>query len=95
MSKLDPFWANIDRQIAELEEAKTADDVLRICPRIPDVSSGHGFFEGSGGDKTVDDALRTAGWTVVWWGASYHWRMRAPDATEITYIEGDLYRGRG
>lgn len=92
-AKLDTFWANIDRQISELGEAKSADDVIRICPPIRETSSGDGFFEGSGGDQQVDEALREAGWTPIWWNASYYWAMRAPDGSEITYIEGDLYRG--
>jgi hypothetical protein len=90
---LDGFWAEIDRQLAELRTAKTADDVIRICPAVPGTSAGEGFFAGSGGDGQVIDALYAAGWTVTWREAHYYWVMRAPNGDLLTYVEGDLYRG--
>lgn len=96
---LDGFWEAIEAQLKELKSAKNADDVLRILaqdrnPYGPDHNtSGRGFFAGSGGDDSVEDALDVAGWTHVWRKAHYHWCMRAPDGSEITYVEGDIYPG--
>lgn len=92
---LDAFWEHIGRQYDALCKAKSADDVIRICPPIQGTSVGEGFFEGSGGDKQVVDALRIAGWKIVWIEAEYYWAMEAPDGSSVTYVEGDLHRGTG
>lgn len=91
---LDAFWAVVEQQLDQLKTAKTADDVIRICPATPGISSGDGFFGGSGGDASVEGALHEAGWTHIWREAHYHWAMHAPgDGGAITYVEGDLYKG--
>lgn len=94
----DTFWTTVRAQLKELEAAKSADDVLRILstdrnPDGPDVTGAPGFFAGSGGDDTVADALREAGWKTVWSEASYYYCMKAGDGSMITYIEGDIYVG--
>lgn len=78
---LDGFWKYIEAQIADLAEAKTAADVLRICPRSPDTSSGDGFFGGGDGDD-VWGALFEAGWQPVWSEATYFWCMKSPGGGE-------------
>ena len=90
---LDTFWAEIDQQLAELRTARTAADVIRICPPIRSVSdpAAQGFFAGGGGDHLPDGPLSAAGWTFVWSKASYWWKMQSPDGSTITYTEGDLY----
>jgi hypothetical protein len=96
---LTNFWAVIDEQIKQLRGARTAADVLRILATKdnpygdPSISSSPAFFAGSGGDKTVLDALFTAGWNLTWSEASYYYTMTAPDGTSITYIEGDIREG--
>lgn len=94
---LDSFWSVIDDQIKELRTAANADDVLCILAneRNPygGSSAGDGFFAGSGGDASVQEALGDAGWRVIWSEASYYYVMKAPDGSAITYIEGDIYRG--
>lgn len=104
----DKFWETIREQLKELESAKGADDVIRILgpDRNPygrdfDGMDGRaeGFFAGSGGDDTVWEALDAAGWTWVWESdkpgeGGIYYTMRAPDGSEITYVEGDIYRGR-
>lgn len=106
----DTFSAVIANQLNDLKSAKTADDVIRIlsAERNPYGSVQHaemidgaaqGFFAGSGGDDTVWEALDDAGWTQVWESdkpgeSGIYYTMRAPDGSEITYIEGDIYRGR-
>jgi len=92
------FWAVIDAQLEELRSASSAADVVRILsqdrnPCGPGTSSAPGFFAGSGGDGTVDDALSDAGWDYVWSQACFHFCMRAPDGSSITYVEGDIYLG--
>ena len=95
---LQTFWATIGAQLTEATTATSADDVLRIFATAgnpygdPDISHAPGFFAGSGGDGSLFEALRTAGWTTAWIEADYHWAMRAPDGkTGITYVEGDLF----
>lgn len=99
-----PFWDAVKAQLTELRTAATADDVIRIlslerCPyRIEDPSwdgmdgAAEGFFAGSGGDDTVDEALFSAGWRYLG-GTGIHYAMRAPGGDVITYCEGDIYRG--
>jgi hypothetical protein len=88
---LDAFWDAIDAQLAQAQSAGSAADVLAIFG-----SPGHnspGFFGGSGGDESLDAVLLGAGWSYAWSKASYHWAMRAPDGSGITYVEGDIYEG--
>lgn len=95
----DDFWAAIRVQLMELTSAKTAADVVRILSKErnpygdPTMCSGDGFFAGSGGDDTVADALRQAGWGYAWRKAGYHYCMKAPNGSAITYVEGDIYIG--
>lgn len=92
---MDPFWAAIDSQLDALKKAGSADDVIRVLT-VDGYQPGAGadaFFAGSGGDESVEAALAEAGWLHAWREAYYHWAMRAPDGSVITYIEGDIYRG--
>ena len=91
---LDSFWAVIDKQLAALRSATTADNVIDILNATSSPSSGDAFFGGSGGDDGVNDALTDAGWSYVWSEADYHWAMRSPvDGSVVTYVEGDIFRG--
>lgn len=90
---LGDFWKFIEMQLEELKSAKSADDVIRILGGKENASSGDAFFGGGGGDETVWDSLYEAGWKHVWSDADYYWCMKAPDGSEITYVEGDIYRG--
>lgn len=87
------FWEVIDATLVQLRAATSADAVLELCPQIPDVSCGDGFWEG--GYDEFADALIDAGWRFTWSKAPYHFVMRAPDGSQIYYIEGDLIRGNG
>ena len=89
----DGFWSAIHDQYEALKSAQSADDVMRICKPVPGVSTGEGFFEGSGGDEQVLDALLIAGWRSVRIDADYYWCLQAPNGDLVTYIEGDLFRG--
>ncbi|MGW5773128.1 hypothetical protein ACWEVY_28750 [Streptomyces longwoodensis] len=101
----DTFWTAVRAQLKELKSAKSADDVIRILSpernpyRIEDPNwdgidgAAQGFFAGSGGEDTVDEALDEAGWRYLWSRANYWWAMQAPDGSVITYVEGDVYRG--
>ncbi|MCX5201469.1 hypothetical protein OG897_08390 [Streptomyces sp. NBC_00237] len=92
---LDGFWKWVELLLKELEEAKSASDVMAILKNEQSVTGA--FFPGSGGDETVWDALEKAGWEVIWSKADHHYAMRAPDGTAIQYVEGDvyLYEGKG
>jgi hypothetical protein len=94
----DGFWAAVEAQLAELRTATSADDVLRILapehnPYGADSASGEGFFAGSGGDDSMQEALEAAGWHLTWAEASYYYVIQAPNGDLITYVEGDVYRG--
>jgi hypothetical protein len=99
MSDLTGFWAAIDRQLTELTRAGTAADVLNILATEgnpygdPHISSAPAFFAGGGGDGAVMGSLLAAGWRVTWSEASYYWTMTAPDGSQITYCEGDVWSG--
>lgn len=98
----DRFWHEINKQLEELKSAQSADDVFRILSdeRTPyrngadlRCAEAEGFFAGSGEEDSVRQALRAAGWKMAGCAAWYHYAMKAPDGSEITYIEGDIYRG--
>lgn len=84
------FWEAIAAQLQQARTARSADDVIRI---FQPPSSADAFFAGSGGDDSLESALDDAGWTHTWRVAHYYWSMQTPDGSEITYIEGDIYRG--
>lgn len=89
----DSFWEAIDAQLTALKTAKSADDVMSILS-TGGRQANHGFFGGSGGDGSIAGVLDEAGWSIVWRRADYYWCMQAPDGSYITYIEGDVERGR-
>ncbi|MYX26072.1 hypothetical protein GTY75_05210 [Streptomyces sp. SID8381] len=86
---IDTFWKMVDAQLNELKKAKTADDVIKI---LGETREGEAFFAGGSGDDVMG-ALFGAGWSLEWAEADYYWLMKAPDGSQITYIEGDVYRG--
>lgn len=91
---MDDFWKAIEAQCDEMRKATTADEVIAILNRYGRASSGDAFFAGGGGDLSVSECLREAGWETTWSEASYYWVMRAPgDGSLLTYIEGDVYKG--
>lgn len=85
------YWEAIDAQLRQLKTAPSADAVITLCPHVPDLSSGNGWWGGDGDDML--GALYDAGWRSVDVRASYHWCLKAPDESMLTYVEGDLYRG--
>jgi len=93
----NPFWAAVDVQLTELREATTAAAVLSILSQDRNPygnmsNGGGGFFAGDASDAWL--ALRAAGWSFVWCRADYYWCMAAPNgASQVTYVEGDVYRG--
>lgn len=94
----DPFWDHIDEQLKKVMAATTVDEVLAACPPVmfdgsPNPGSD-GFFEGSGGDTSMLDALDAApGWVIETFKAEYYFCMRDPQGDLLSYVEGDLYRG--
>ena len=90
---LDTFWDNVDRALDEIESATNVEAVITTLNGRFSPSSGDAFFPGSGGDRQLLDALRIAGWTVVWAEAPYFYVARDAAGALLTYIEGDVYRG--
>lgn len=88
---MDSFWAIIDAQLNALRTARSVDDVMSVLS-TEGRKADAGFFGGSGGDDQVCEVLAEAGWTFLWCEADYHWAMRAPDGSILTYIEGDVIR---
>ncbi|MFB7890358.1 hypothetical protein ACFCZ3_20130 [Cellulosimicrobium cellulans] len=101
-----PFWECVDAQLAAVRTATTFDEVKAAldtnAPRGKDDPNGdydktgqpdRAFFPGSGGEATLRDALRAAGWRVLWAEASYHYVAHHPASGDwLHYIEGDVER---
>lgn len=99
MTNLTVFWAAIDAQLRQCQQARSANDVLRILDTAgnphddPSITGAPAFFAGGGGGASLLAALESAGWSLIWAEASYHYAVRAPDGSAITYVEGDVYPG--
>lgn len=84
-----PDWIDMLNALTEqMKLAVSVDDVLALCPHQ---SAGDGFWPGDGDDLL--GVLYDADWTTVDYRAPYHWCIKAPDGSLLTYVEGDLYRG--
>lgn len=91
------YWTAVDRTLHAIAAlpAQTTADVAAILNANPEGvalrSQGIAFFPGSGGENSLRDALRTAGWQVVWSAAAYHYIVRHPITGDaIEYVEGDV-----
>jgi hypothetical protein len=104
------FWEQIDHQLDRIvsDRPDTFDGVRAILldTRYDEIQRDRNlnglrefnpdaaFFAGSGGEATLRDSLRDAGWVVTWSKASYCYGMRHHATGEtLTYIEGDVLRG--
>lgn len=91
------FWQSINHALdrIESEQPATVEAVAAILNDggNPDGNSlqGVAFFGGSGGDRTLRESLRTAGWRTTWAEASYYYRMQSPTGDVLEYVEGDVY----
>lgn len=107
---LATFWTQIDDQLDEIAATRADTfDAVRAILLGPDVDlvtdeinrngtrsfgPDAAFFAGSGGDRTLGQALRAAGWLTKEVQESYYYVMFHPaTGDELTYIEGDLLRG--
>lgn len=94
----DDFWSEIDDQIARISQATSAQQVVDILndPKYVAIQaqgidySGDAFFAGSGGDSSMIEALRAAGWQVTNFEGGYYFEAYAPDGSGLTYTEGDV-----
>jgi hypothetical protein len=93
------FWPQITHQLERIVEEKpsTFEQIREILndPAYTAISErpagDSAFFAGSGGDATLYEALRLAGWQVGRYQATYHYVMSNNlTGEEITYIEGDV-----
>lgn len=91
------FWDNVDNQLNHIERSKpqTARELIDLMNKYRTdygISDGEAFFEGSGGDRSLMESLREAGWRVEKMVASYYWMAKNPrTGSKVTYIEGDVY----
>ena len=95
---IQAFWESIGNALDEIEKASSVDQVIDVLDRYfaedwSHASAGDAYFPGSGGDRQLNEALRNAGWTIVWAEAPYYYVARARSGQLLTYIEGDVYRG--
>lgn len=90
----DSYWRTYEQCLDEVAAAaRTVDDLIGILNVHYAPSAGDAFFPG-GADRTLLDALRQAGWRVVWMEAHYYYAARQPEGADgITFIEGDVERG--
>lgn len=103
------FWAQIDHQLLRIMTNRpTSFDQVRAVlldecydSVLADVNlngarsfdDDTAFFAGSGGEKTLNEALRYAGWYGIGWRAPYFYAMSHDSGDILTYIEGDVLRG--
>ena len=100
------FWTEIDAQLDRIErEGQTVAGVLAVlndADAYPEVAayvagsrdaSARALFGGGGGDRTLRESLRAAGWRVVWSEAAYFYVARNAAGELLTYCEGDVAAG--
>jgi len=98
---MSSYWQGIDAGLAKIaaDKPQTFDGVKAILDTMPGGDTDNAcdragaFFGGSGGDRTLSEALHFAGWRYVWSNASYYWCMRSTTGAMLTYVEGDVYEG--
>lgn len=88
------YWDAYDRTLARIIEEKpqTVDEVKMILDTFEPPSSGLAFFPG-GADETLADALYRAGWSIDYREGDYVWVGTSRTREQLTYVEGDVYRG--
>lgn len=98
MTDTDTFWDKVNAQLEEAKTATSADQLLAIFSHARNpygdpsmAANAEGFFAGDSSELLY--TLTEHGWSPVWLEANYHWALRAPDATIVTYIEGDMFKG--
>jgi len=95
------YWQGVEAGLARISEEKpqTFAEVKAILDTLPGGDTDNAcdragaFFGGSGGDLSLGEALRDAGWRGVWSEASYYWCKRSTTGGLLTYVEGDVYEG--
>ena len=95
---MSAYWSGIGAGLERIgaERPDTFAGVKAILDTMPggdESACGDAFFGGSGGDLSLRDALREAGWRTVWVKATYWWAMVSPAGEAVTYVEGDVYEG--
>ena len=87
------FWPEYGAALARVrdEQPDTFPALKAILDGFQPPSSGDAFFPG-GGDDTLADALRDAGWTLKFFGDAFVYKAKYPTTGAcLHYIEGDLY----
>lgn len=90
---LDGYWAMYDATLARIRDEKpdTFEALKAILDRFHPPSSADAFFP-DGADDTLAGALRSAGWTLKFFGADFVYKAKHPETGDrLHYIEGDIY----
>ena len=91
------YWTAVDRTLYAIATlpATTTEQVAAILNTNPEgreLSTQGVAFIPTGCENTLRDALRDAGWEVVWSAAAYHYIVRHPITCDaIEFCEGDVY----
>lgn len=89
------FWDNYDRCLDRIRnDGTTVDAVIRILNEHYDPSAAEAFFPGGSDRSLLGTLMETPGWSTVWVNADYHFAARDSVGDALTYVEGDVYRGK-
>jgi hypothetical protein len=88
------YWQNYDRDRIRAD-GKTVNDVIRILGEHYDPSAAGAFFPGGSDRSLLGTLMETPGRSTVWVNADYHFAARDSQGDALTYVEGDVYRGKG
>ncbi|WP_374159102.1 hypothetical protein ACEWX3_07720 [Mycobacterium sp. G7A2] len=90
---MDAYWVNYDRGLNRVaSHGDSVQAVISILREHFEPSAGDAFFP-DGADRTLLGTLCDSGWTGVWVRAYYHYAIRDPHGSVLTYVEGDVYGG--
>lgn len=100
------FWGEIDAQLDRIErEGHLLSGVLAALndadeyPEVAEYIAGakdpaaRALFGGGGGDRTLRESLRMAGWSIMWSQSPYFYVAQNAAGERLTYCEGDVYAG--
>jgi hypothetical protein len=89
------YWQNYDRCLDRIRaDGETVDDVIRILGEHYDPSAAEAFFPGGSDRSLLGTLMETPGWSTIWVNADYHFAARDSQGDALTYVEGDVYRGK-
>mgnify|MGYP006928274297 CR=1 FL=1 len=92
---MSTYWANYNRCLNRIAEARTVDDLIAILNQHYEPSCGAAFFP-DGAERDLRSTLVECGWRIRWSRANYWFAISEPEGPNgITFTEGDIDRGVG